>query len=140
MSKRFDVGVAVKALVKAALPNSKVLGMEPDEAKPSNVDDFGLVIVRSGDPGTPDVDLSPPTYWYEHQFPIEIAARSREQLDTMMTAIGDAIVADRFLGGLCIYLDAQAPVDGETQSVGVAAMSWADFPIIATYSTTSPLG
>lgn len=140
MSKRFDVGVALKALIEAALPNSKVRGMEPDEAKPSSVDDFGLVVVRSGDPGTPDIDLSPPTYWYEHQFPIEIAARTREQLDTMMVAIGNAIIADRFLGGLCTYLDAEAPVDGEMQTVGAAALSWADFTIIATYSTTSPLG
>ena len=140
MSKRFDVGVGVKTLIKAALPNSKVIGMEPDEAKPTNVDEFGLVIVRSGDPGTPDIDLSPPTYWYEHQFPIEVAARSREALDIMMMAIGDAIIANRSLGGLCTYLDAEAPVDGETQTVGTVAISWADFPIIATYSTTSPLG
>jgi hypothetical protein len=146
MSKRFEVGEAVKALVKRAVPNSKVIGMEPEEARPSTVDELGLVIVRSGDPGTPDIDLSPPTYWYEHTFPVELAARpdgartARQVLDAMLVAIGREIEADRYLAGLCNYLDAEAPTDGETQTPGAAAISWADCTIIATYSTTSPLG
>ena len=146
MSKRFDVGEAVKALVSRAVPNSKVIGMEPDEARPTTVGELGLVIVRSGDPGSPDIDLSPPVYWYDHTFPIELAAvrdgarTARQVLDDMLTAIGGEIEADRSLGGLCTYLAGEAPIDGETQTNGAAAISWADAAIIATYSTTSPLG
>lgn len=146
MSKRVDVLDAVKALAKRAVPHAVVRGMSTDEAKPMAVDPLGMVIVRSGDPGDPEVDLCPPTYWWEHRIPIELAAyatparTSQQVLDEMLTGFDREIRADRTLGGLCLYLDAEAPSDGESEVTGGKAVGWADFAIIASYSTTSPLG
>lgn len=146
MSMHLAVADAVKALVKSALPVSKVTGMSLEDAKPATIGELGEVIVRSGDPGDPDIDLSPPTYWYERVFPIELAAydepnrTAREVMAAMGAAIGAAIAADRFLGGLCIWLDATAPVEGESDLRGARSIGWTDFAIVASYSTTSPLG
>lgn len=146
MSHRLLVLAGVKALVQRALPGATVRGMANDDAKPERTSELGDVIIRSGDPGQPDIDLSPPVYWWDHSIPIELAAyrsqskTSQEVLDDMLVAIGTEIVADRTLGGLCQYLDAEAPTDGETTMSGAATMGWADFAIVATYSTSSPLG
>lgn len=146
MSKHQAVAAAVKALVKAALPVARVTGMDLKDAKPSRIDELGEAIVRSGDPGEPEVDLSPPTWWWERSFPIELAARdeptrtAQEVLAAMAMQIGAAIAANRNLGGLCIWLDATAPADGEVDERGAAPIAWCDFAILASYSTTSPLG
>lgn len=146
MSKHVAVAEAVKALVKLALPVSTVRGMDLDEAKPLSIGELGQAIVRSGDPGEPEIDLSPPTYWFDRSFPIELASydtpatTAQASLGAMATAIGAAIAADRYLGGLVTWLDATAPADGEMDLRGAKPIGWSDFAIIATYSTTSPLG
>lgn len=146
MSKHQAVAAAVKALVKAALPVARVTGMDLKEAKPTTIDPLGQVVVRSGDPGEPEVDLSPPTWWWDRTFPIELAAKAeparpaQEVLAEMAMLIGTAIAADPYLGGLCTWLDATAPTDGEVDERGTAPVAWCDFAIVASYSTTSPLG
>lgn len=113
---------------------------------PMMVGDLGQAIVRFGDPGEPEIDLSPPTWWWDRNFPIELAAKdepgrpAREVLAEMAKQVGDAIQADPYLGGLCSWLDASAPVSGEVDQRGAAPIAWCDFAIIASYSTTSPLG
>ena len=146
MSMHLRVADAVKALVRSALPVARVVGMSLEDAKPTTIDELGHAIVRSGDPGDPEIDLSPPTYWYERAFPIELAAydepnrTARQVMAEMGAAIGAAITADRFLGNLCIWLDATAPIEGESDLRGGRPIAWTDFAIVATYSTTSPLG
>lgn len=141
-SKREQVLDAVKALVVAALPNADV---ERNRAKPKSVAPGGTVIIRDGDPGDPEVDLSPLTYNYTHRIPLEIAAyetqsQSREKvLDALMSAIGAAVAADRTLGGLCDFLDAEAPTTDDLEAAGAVAGRWADAVIVASYSTTSQL-
>ncbi|WP_267395578.1 MULTISPECIES: hypothetical protein [unclassified Sphingomonas] len=146
MSKRIEVPEKIKAIVKFALPTVDVRGMDTEEAKPERVGPLGMVIVRSGDPGDPEVDLCPPTYWWEHRIPIELAAyqtasgNARAALDDMARSIWALIEADRTLGGLVLWTEAEAPTDGEVDQTGAKAIGWADFAIIATYSTASPLG
>lgn len=146
MSKHQEVADAVKALVKRALPMATVIGMDLEEAKPTMIGELGQAIVRSGDPGDPEIDLSPPTWWWDRSFPIELAAKNepsrpaREVLAEMARDVGDAIQADPYLGGLCMWLDASPPVSGEVDHRGAAPIAWTDFAIIASYSTTSPLG
>ena len=146
MSKRTDVLAAIKRLIQTALPDAQVIGLDDEEAKPEAVGPGGLVIVRSGMPGDPEVDLSPPTWWWEHVVPIEVAAygepgrRAQLVLDDMIGRIDVARHADPYLGGLCSYLDATAPIDGEADHDGAVPVGWADFNLIPFYSTTSPLG
>jgi hypothetical protein len=141
-SKREQVIEAVKALVASALPNAEV---KRNLDKPERIPPGGLAIVRDGDPGEPDVLLSPLTYVYEHRIPLELAAfpsstLSREEaLDQMLTEIGVAVAADRTLGGLCEFLDVEAPTSDDLEIAGAASGRWADAAIVASYSTTNPL-
>lgn len=141
-SKREQVLDAVKALVAAALPDADV---KRNLAKPERIAPGGLVIVRDGDPGEPEVMLSPLTYVYTHRVPIEIAAyetssQPREQvLDAMLGAIGAAVVADRTLGGLCDFIEAEAPSTDDVETTGARVGRWADAAIVAVYGTTDPL-
>jgi hypothetical protein len=88
-SKRETVLGAVKALVVAALSGAEV---KRNLAKPERIPPGGLVVIRDGEPGEPDVTLSPVSYLYTHRIPVEIAAfesaaLTREQvLDEMLAA------------------------------------------------------
>jgi hypothetical protein len=141
-SKREQVLDAVAALIDAALPAAKV---ERNAAKPERIPPGGLAIVRDGDPGEPEMLLSPLTYLYTHRIPFEIAAResgsqSREQvLDAMLAAISAAVAADRTLGGLCDFIEAEAPATADIEAAGAQAVRWADAAIVASYATPDPL-
>jgi hypothetical protein len=145
VSKRLDVLKAVKALAAAALPGATVLGLDNKAGKPQRVPANGLVVVREGSPGQPAIDLSPLTYNYDHSIPLEVAAyesSSRtpsEALDDMLVAIGAAIAADRTLGGLCDWLDAEAPNVEEFTGEGTAMGAEASLIITAAYNTPNPL-
>ncbi len=137
-SKRETVLGAVKTLVAAALPGAEV---KRNLAKPERIPPGGLVVIRDGDPGEPDVTLSPVSYLYTHRIPVEIAAfesatLTREQVvDEMLAAIGSAIIANRRLGGLVDWIEAEAP----TSTTGSQAGRFADVVIFATYATADPL-
>jgi hypothetical protein len=144
VTKQRDVLLAVKALVQAALPGAKLQGFDQDASKPDKIaSPGGLVIGYPGDPGEPEVDLSPPAYNYRHEIPLDVAAANGvggEPLDIMVAAIGEAVAADRTLGGLCQYLDCAAAQLGSREGEMVTAVNWATPSIIAEYSTDNPLG
>ncbi len=141
-SRREQVLDAIKALVAAALPDADV---KRNLAKPERIGPGGLAIIRDGDPGEAEIILSPLTYVYTHRVPIEIAAyetssQTREQvLDAMLGAVGAAVVADRTLGGLCDFIEAEAPSTDDVETAGARVGRWADAAIVAVYGTTDPL-
>ena len=145
MSRRLQVLQAVEALVRAVLPDADVVGLEGSTDEPDRIGPGGRAIIRPGDPGTPEVDLSPLTYNYQHPIPFELAAigtdalTPAEQIDAMLDAIAEAIEADRFLGGLVDYLDANAPETADLYVQGAAPAHEAAGTIDASYSTTRPL-
>ena len=141
-SKRETVLGAIKSLVSGALPGAEV---KRNLAKPERIPPGGLVVIRDGDPGEPDVTLSPVSYLYTHRIPVEIAAfesatLTREQVvDDMLAAIGAAIIANRRLGGLVDWIEAEAPASEDIETTGSPAGRFADFVIVATYATADPL-
>lgn len=141
-SKREQVIDAVKALVAGALPLAEV---KRNLDKPERIPVGGLVIIRDGDPGEPEVLLSPIVYTYSHRIILELAAYAtdplnREQaLDAMLVAIGNAVTANRTLGGLCEFLEAEAPASDDIETAGARSARWAATAIVATYSTSNPL-
>lgn len=145
MSKRLDVLAAVKVLIATALPNATVQGLTADDAKPSRISVGGYVGIGQGDPGPAEIDLSPLTYNFDHAIPVmvlgyETATRSMaEAVDDMLVAIGNAIAADRTLGGLCVWIDAEAPGVADVTTDGTPVAAGADLTIIATYATANPL-
>jgi hypothetical protein len=70
-AKRETVLAAVTTLIAAALPCAEVK-RNPTTAK--RIHAGGFLTVRDGDPGEPEVSLSPPVYVYSHRIAIEIAA------------------------------------------------------------------
>lgn len=143
MTKALDVAQALKALAQTALPSASVRGFDGDSARPDRITAGGCVIGAKSDPGSPDVDLSPLTYNYRHQFDLEFAAADGvggEPLDAMLRAFGAAIIADRTLGGLCTWLEAEAPVFEDAGDATVPSINWASVAVMAEYSTTNPLG
>jgi hypothetical protein len=145
MSKRLQVLEAVKALIVAALPNAAVVGLDSEDEKPDAIPAGGLVAVYAGDPGEPEVDLSPVRYYYDHAIPIEVGAytsaslTSEQVLDAMLGAIGAAVKADHTLGGLCDLLEARAPATDDFDAEGAVAGRWGAAEIVASYSTSDPL-
>ena len=141
-SKRETVLAAAKTLVAAALPGVEV---KRNLAKTERIPPGGLVVIRDGDPGEPEVSLSPLTYLYSHRIPLEIAAYesatlSREQvLDAMLGAIGASVMANRTLGGLCDWIEAEAPVTDDIKALGALPGRFAELAILAVYATTDPL-
>ncbi|WP_075220718.1 acyl-CoA transferase [Acuticoccus yangtzensis] len=116
------------------------------EILPERVPADGLLILRDGDPGDPEVTLSPRTYHYEHRAEVEAIVAPRqpaerdEALDTLLAAIGTVIAADRTLGSLCDWIEASAPQPVDLPVEGAVTMKAATVPISLTYSTADPLG
>lgn len=141
-SRREQVLAAIRALIAGALPFAEV---KRNLAKPERIPPGGLVVIRDGDPGEPDVTLSPVSYLYTHRVPIEVAAfegaaTTREQaIDAMLRTIGAAVVANRRLGGLVDWIEAEAPATDDIEAVGSQAARFADLAIVATYATSDPL-
>lgn len=143
-SKSEQVIEAVKAMITAALPGFLV---ERNIEGPERVPPDGLVIIRDGFAGEPDITLSPLTYHYAHAVRAEVvvmAATPEERsakLDAALILIGGAIEADRSLGGLCDWMAPadEPPARGDIHTEGGETGRIADLDVVASYSTSNPL-
>ena len=112
---------------------------------PETVPAGGLIILRDGDPGDPDVVLSPVTYLWEHQTEIEVILQRDQDddgaaLDSLLMAVGVALSADRSLGDLAEWLDWSAPKTSGLAIDGAASLHGATVPVTIHYSSADPLG
>ena len=101
------------------------------------------MILRDGEPGEPEVTLSPLTYHYRHRAEIEAVVQGADRdatFDALCASIGAVIAADRTLGGLCDWVEAEAPQPVDLPVEGAASLKAAVIPVILHYSTTDPLG
>ena|SRR5947209_5441817 len=141
-SKREQVIDAVVTKMQATFPQATVLR---NAAKPEGIGSHGLIVVRDGDPGDPEITMSPLTYIYEHRIPVEIAVNPtriedvESTLDDMLVLLGQAIQADRTLGGLCDFADTEAPATEAIEATGAVAARWGDAAVLAIYATANPL-
>ena len=58
---------------------------------------------------------------------------------TLIAAIGTAMEADRTLGGLCDWVEAEAPAAVDLPVEGAAALKAAVITVVLHYTTTGPL-
>ncbi|MDO8607876.1 MAG: acyl-CoA transferase [Phaeospirillum sp.] len=112
---------------------------------PETVPAGGLIILRDGDPGDPEVLLSPISYLWEHQTEIEVILQRGQDddsaaLDTLLMAVGDTLAADRSLGGLAEWLDWGAPKTSGLAIDGATALRGATVPVTIHYGSSDPLG
>ena len=89
--------------------------------------------------------LSPVSYLWEHQTEIEIILQRDQDddsaaLDTVLMAVGQALAADRSLGGLAEWLDRGAPKTSALAIDGAASLRGAMVPITVHYTSVDPLG
>ena len=113
------------------------------EVLPERIPTSGLIILRDGKPGEPEVTLSPLTYFYEHRAELEVviqAGSGRDVLfDALTAAIGQTLAADRTLGGLCDWVEAEAPEPVDLPIEGAAALKAAMITIVLHYASPDPL-
>jgi hypothetical protein len=112
------------------------------EILPERVPAAGLLILRDGDPGEPAVTLSPLRYHYQHRAEVEavVQGASRDALFGVLAAsVGAALSADRTLGGLCDWIEAEAPRPVDLPVEGAASLKAAMIPIVLHYATSDPL-
>lgn len=122
-----------------ALPTTTLRG----EVLPERIPASGLLILRDGEPGEPEVTLSPLAYHYQHRAEIEAVLQGNdrnETFDNLCTSIGAALAADRTLGGLCDWVEAEAPQPVDLPVDGAASLKAAVISVLLRYSTADPLG
>lgn len=115
-----------------------------DEVLPERIPLAGLIILRDGQPGEPEVTLSPLRYHFQHRAELEVivqAANDRATVfDTLIAVIGTALATDRTLGGLCDWVEAEAPASVDLPVEGAVALKAAVITVVLHYTTADPLG
>lgn len=114
------------------------------EVLPERVPAAGLLILRDGDPGKPEVTMSPLAYHYEHRAEIEVVVQAGSgdratTFDTLVASLGVTLAADRTLGGLCDWVEPMAPEPVDLPIEGAVSLKAAVIPVILHYSTSDPL-
>ncbi len=112
------------------------------EVLPERVPNDGLLILRDGEPGEPEVTLSPLAYHYQHRAEIEAVVQGTDRdaaFDTLTASIGAALATDRTLGGLCDWVEAEPPRPVDLPVDGAASLKAAVIPVVIHYTTADPL-
>jgi len=114
-----------------------------DEVLPERIPAAGLIILRDGQPGEPEVTLSPLRYHYQHRAELEVVVQAPNgratAFDSLIAAIGTALNADSTLGGLCDWVEPEAPASVDLPVEGAAALKAAVITVVLHYTTTGPL-
>ena len=137
LSPRETILAALHARL-STLPATSLRG----EVLPERVPAEGLLILRDGEPGEPEVTLSPLRYHYQDRAEIEAVVQGTARdaaFDTLTTSIGTAIAGDRTLGGLCDWIEAEAPRPVDLPVEGATSLKAAVIPVVLHYSTADQL-
>jgi hypothetical protein len=116
-----------------------------NECLPQTVPAGGLVILRDGEPGEPDVTLNPRTEFYGHRAEIEayvtqpVTGGGEAELDRLLSAIGSALAADPSLGGLAENLVCSAPIVEAVAIEGAPPILCARLTVTIDYLVGDPL-
>ena len=114
-----------------------------DEVLPERISAAGLIILRDGQPGEPEVTLSPLRYHYQHRAELEIIVQAgtgrASAFDDLIAAIGAALEVDRTLEGLCDWIEPEAPASVDLPVEGAAVLMAAVITVVLHYTTTGPL-
>ncbi|WP_281301839.1 MULTISPECIES: hypothetical protein [unclassified Iodidimonas] len=141
MSRREDILTSLFSTLDIAL----AANVRRNEVLPEKVPATGLVILRDGDPGEPDVTLNPRTEFYAHRIEIEVyvphdpTGGGEAALDALLGSIGMALRIDPSLGGLAENLTPSAPETGALAIEGAAPVLTARLVVTVEYLVSDPL-
>ena len=114
-----------------------------DEVLPERIPATGLIILRDGQPGEPEVTLSPLRYHYQHRAELEVVVQAgtgrASAFDSLIAAIGMTLETDRTLGGLCDWVEPEASASVDLPIEGAAALKAAVITVVLHYTTNGPL-
>ena len=116
-----------------------------NEALPVSVPADGLIILRDGDPGEPDVTLNPRTEYYTHRAEIEafvtqaVGGGGEEELDALLSWLSVKLSTDRSLGGLAENLTWSAPETSVLAIEGAPPVLTARITVTIEYLVSDPL-
>ena len=141
MSKRETILAALTGALRTGLSAN----VRRNEVLPEKVPAEGLVILRDGDPGEPDVTLNPRTEFYSHRVEIEAYVPrdpdggGEAALDALLGHIGAALNVDPSLGALAENLTPSAPETGALAIEGGAPVLNARLVVTVEYLVSDPL-
>ncbi len=141
-SKREQALQGLFLCLQTGLPGISVLR---NEVLTTAIPETGLVVLRDGDPGEPDILLSPPRYIYKHRADIEVfvqnadAAQRETDLDQLITQIGAVLETAGTLDGVIDILNPGSPELLTEPIEGAAAIKAATLPVTLEYVTANPL-
>ncbi len=141
MSQREQVLAALLQRMQSGLAAT----VRRNEAMPERVPGEGLVILRDGDPGEPDITLNPRTAFYSHRVELELfvtqpaAGGGETLLDALVADMHGALAPDPSLGGLAENLVVTAPETGVLAAEGAAPILTARLAVIVDYLVSDPL-
>lgn len=141
MSKRENALSALSTLLQGMTGVS----VRRNDVLPHVVPAGGLVILRDGDPGEPDVTLSPRTEYYAHRAEIEAfvaqpaGGGGEAALDGLLAAIGSALASDRSLGGTADHMVWSAPEFDVLAVEGSVPILAARITVTIEYMVSDPL-
>jgi hypothetical protein len=141
MSRRESI---LTALTEALRTNHSA-PVRRNEPLPEKVPAGGLVVLRDGDPGEPEVLLSPPMYLWQHQAEVEVVVQqapadaATAALDDLLAEVGSVLAADRTLGGLVDWVEWGAPRTRDLAIDGAAGLKAAAVTVTLHYASSDPL-
>ena len=134
---------ALLSALVAGLPSGVLVGR--NLGLPERVPPEGAVILRDGQPGTPQVLLSPSAWIYEHRAEVDVivdGARTPDpdaRFDALKAAIGQAVAADPTLGGVCDWSVGEAPAPVDLAVEGAERLKAATIGVVLEYTVPDPL-
>lgn len=102
----------VMQALHARLQTIPLVKVERNRMRPERVPPEGLLILRDGDLGEPEVLLSPLIYIWTHNARVELYSGSADpdvHMDALLVGLGEALNAGPTLGSLVDYMDIGAP-------------------------------
>ena len=116
-----------------------------NEIAPQKIPASGLVIMRDGKQGVPEILLSPPTCLFNHEAEVVVivqAVKSEDRdklLDELLEKIGELLSSDVNLTGLTDFVYPKPPEIIEDYIEGAPLIKAAIIPVVLQYSMTSAL-
>ncbi len=104
--------------------------VERETVVPERIPAGGLIILRDGQPGEPDITLSPLRYHYAHRARLEVLVQPLHSgtgdgrhaaLDDVLQQVGLALEADRTLGGAVTWGPPQIVTSGWLGQLGASS-------------------
>lgn len=121
------------------------LPVKRNETLPQVIPETGIVMLRDGKQGEPEIILSPPICIFKHEAEVEVIVQTvkpkdrDKKLDEILEQIGVLLSSDVTLHGLIDYVYPKPPEIIDEYIEGAPTMKAAVIPVVLEYSTTNAL-